>query len=41
MYDYKVSIHDYLDNAFRAFSQAHNVEQLARDLGMCTATLRC
>ena len=41
MYDYKVSIHDYLDNAFRAFSQAHNVEQLARDIGMRPATLRC
>lgn len=41
MYDYAVSIHDHLDNAFRAFSQAHNVEQLARDLGMRPATLRC
>ncbi|QHM93310.1 phage regulatory CII family protein [Kosakonia sacchari] len=41
MYDYKVSIHDHLDNAYRAFSQAHNVEQLAKDLGMRPATLRC
>lgn len=41
MYDYAVSIHDHLDNAFRAFSQAHNVEQLARELGMRPATLRC
>ena len=41
MYDYAISIHDHLDNAFRAFSQAHNVEQLARDLGMRPATLRC
>lgn len=41
MYDYKISIHDHLDNACRAFSLAHNVEQLARDLGMRPATLRC
>lgn len=41
MYDYAVSIHDHLDNACRAFSLAHNVEQLARDLGMRPATLRC
>lgn len=41
MYDYKVSIHDHLDNAYRAFSEVYNVEQLARDLGMRPATLRC
>jgi len=41
MYDYKVSIQDHLDNACRAFSLAHNVEQLARNLGMRPATLRC
>lgn len=41
MYDYAVSIHDHLDNACRAFSLAHNMEQLARDLGMRPATLRC
>ena len=41
MYDYKVSIHNHLDSACRAFSLAHNVEQLAKDLGMRPATLRC
>lgn len=41
MYDYKVSIHDHLDNAYRAFALVHNVEQLAKDLGMRPATLRC
>lgn len=41
MYDYKVSIHNYLDGACRAFANAHNVEQLAKKIGMRPAVLRC
>lgn len=41
MYDYKVSIHNHLDSACRAFAQSHNLEQLAKSVGMRPATLRC
>ncbi|KUQ05660.1 hypothetical protein AWI07_03830 [Enterobacter roggenkampii] len=41
MYDYKVSIHNHLDAACRAFVLSHNVEQLAKTIGMRPATLRC
>lgn len=41
MYDYKVSIHNHLDAACRAFTQAHNVEKLAKSVGIRPATLRC
>ncbi|WP_318371860.1 phage regulatory CII family protein [Enterobacter sp.] len=41
MYDYKVSDRNHLDNSFSAFAQSHNVEALARAVGMRPATLRC
>lgn len=41
MYDYKVSIHNHLDKACLAFAQSHNIEQLAKTVGMRPATLRC
>ncbi|HAU5474760.1 TPA: hypothetical protein JD193_21180, partial [Cronobacter sakazakii] len=40
MYDYKVSVHNYLDDACRAFAQAHNLTNLAKAVGMRPATLR-
>jgi methylphosphotriester-DNA--protein-cysteine methyltransferase len=41
MYDYKVSIHNHFDAACLAFAQSHNVEKLAKRVGMRPATLRC
>lgn len=41
MYDYMISIHNHLDSACRAFAQSHNIEQLAKSVGMRPATLRC
>lgn len=41
MYDYKVSDRYYLDDACRTFALSHNVEALARAVGMRPATLRC
>lgn len=40
MYDYKVSVRNYLDDACRQFSLAHNVTDLAKKVGMQPATLR-
>ena len=40
MYDYKVSVRNYLDDACRQFSLAHNVTDLAKKAGMQPATLR-
>ena len=41
MYDYKVSVRNYLDDACRAFSVAHNITDLAKAVGIRPATLRC
>jgi len=40
MYDYKVSVRNYLDDSCRAFSLAHNITDLAKAVGMQPATLR-
>ena len=40
MYDYKVSVRNYLDGACRQFSLAHNVTNVAKAVGMQPATLR-
>lgn len=40
MYDYKVSARNHLDNACRAFAVAHNITDLAKDIGVRPATLR-
>lgn len=40
MYDYKVSVRNYLDGACRQFSFAHNVTDVAKAVGMQPATLR-
>ncbi|EKY3202748.1 phage regulatory CII family protein [Cronobacter turicensis] len=40
MYDYKVSVRNYLDNACRDFVQAHNITAVAKAVGMHPATLR-
>ena len=40
MYDYKVSVRNYLDDACRQFSLAHNITELAKSVGMQPATLR-
>lgn len=40
MYNYKVSVRNYLDNACRAFSSVHNVTNVAKAIGIHPATLR-
>ncbi|HAU5472344.1 TPA: hypothetical protein JD193_08560, partial [Cronobacter sakazakii] len=40
MYDYKVSVRNYLDDACRAFVLAHNLTNVAKAVGMHPATLR-
>lgn len=40
MYDYKVSVRNYLDAACRDFVQAHNITAVAKAVGMHPATLR-
>lgn len=40
MYDYKVSVRNYLDDSCRAFSLAHNITNVAKAVGMQPATLR-
>lgn len=40
MYDYKLSVRNYLDDACRAFVLAHNVTDVARAVGIQPATLR-
>ena len=40
MYDYKISVCHYLEDAYRQFSLAHNIADLAKSVGMQAATLR-
>lgn len=40
MFDYQTSKHAHFDAACRAFSQGHNLEQLAEEIGLRGQTLR-